>query len=87
MYSSFSLNYFEETPYYFHRHILIYIPNTSTCGLFFLHPLPALVICGLLDDMLGKIESGRRRGQQRMRWLDDTTDLMDMSEQALGDGD
>ena len=29
--------------------------------------------------MLGKIEGGRRRGQQRMRWLDDITDLMDMS--------
>ena len=29
--------------------------------------------------VLGKIESGRRRGQQRMRWLDDITDLMDMS--------
>ena len=29
--------------------------------------------------MLGKIESGRRRGQQRMRWLDSITDLMDMS--------
>ena len=29
--------------------------------------------------MLGKIESGRRRGQQRMRWLDGTTDSMDMS--------
>ena len=29
--------------------------------------------------MLGKIEHGRRRGQQRMRWLDDITDLMDMS--------
>ena len=28
--------------------------------------------------MLGKIES-RRRGQQRMRWLDGITDLMDMS--------
>ena len=28
--------------------------------------------------MLGKIE-GRRRGQQRMRWLDDITDSMDMS--------
>ena len=28
--------------------------------------------------MLGKIEDGRRRGQQRMRWLDDITDLMDM---------
>ena len=29
--------------------------------------------------MLGKIEGGRRRGRQRMRWLDDITDLMDMS--------
>ena len=29
--------------------------------------------------MLGKIEAGRRRGQQRMRWLDGITDLMDMS--------
>ena len=29
--------------------------------------------------MLGKIEVRRRRGQQRMRWLDGITDLMDMS--------
>ena len=29
--------------------------------------------------MLGKIEDRRRRGQQRMRWLDDITNLMDMS--------
>ena len=29
--------------------------------------------------MLGKIESGRRRGQQKMRWLDGITGLMDMS--------
>ena len=29
--------------------------------------------------MLGKIEGGRRRGQQRMRWLDGNTDSMDMS--------
>ena len=29
--------------------------------------------------MLGKTEGGRRRGRQRMRWLDDITDLMDMS--------
>ena len=27
--------------------------------------------------MLGKIEGRRRRGSQRMRWLDDTTDSMD----------
>ena len=29
--------------------------------------------------MLGEIEGRRRRGQQRMRWLDGITDLMDMS--------
>ena len=29
--------------------------------------------------MLGKIECGRRRGQQRMRWLDGITDSIDMS--------
>ena len=29
--------------------------------------------------MLGKVEGGRRRGQQRMRWLDDITDSKHMS--------
>ena len=29
--------------------------------------------------LLGKIEGGRRRGQQRMRWLDGTTNSMDMN--------
>ena len=35
--------------------------------------------------MLGKIEGRRRRGQQRMRWLDDINDLMDMSLSKLGE--
>ena len=29
--------------------------------------------------MVGKIEGGRRRGRQRMRWLDGITDVMDIS--------
>ena len=38
--------------------------------------------------MLGKFEGRRRKGQQRMRWLDGITDSMDVkSEQALGVGD
>ena len=36
--------------------------------------------------MLGKVEGRRRKGQQRMRWLDGVTDLMEF-EQAPGAGD
>ena len=35
--------------------------------------------------MLGKIEGKRRRGQQRMRWLDSITDLVDISLSKLGE--
>ena len=34
--------------------------------------------------MLGKIEGGKRRGWQRMRWLDGIIDLMDMSLRSFG---
>ena len=37
--------------------------------------------------MLGKTEGTRRRGQHRTRWLDGTTNSMDVSEQAPGDGE
>ena len=39
-----------------------------------------LMLTDLLEKilMLGKIEGGRRKGQQRMRWLDCITDSMDM---------
>ena len=35
--------------------------------------------------MLGKLEGGRRRGQQRMRWLDGIADLINMSLHRLGE--
>ena len=35
--------------------------------------------------MLGNIEGKRRRGQQRMRWLDGITDSMDINQQILED--
>ena len=37
--------------------------------------------------MLGKIEGRRRRGRQRIRWLDDITDSVDEFEQTLGENE
>ena len=37
--------------------------------------------------MLGKIEAKRKKGQQRMRWLDDISNSIDVSEQTPGDGE
>ena len=48
-------------------------------------PVPGTIfVCVCVDSlektlMLGKIEGRRRRGRQRMRWLDGITDLTDMS--------
>ena len=37
--------------------------------------------------MLGNIDGRRRRGQQRMKWVDSITDSMDMSLSKLGDNE
>ena len=63
-------------------------PEYSLEGLMLKLKLHCLGVCkGLMQRtdslektlMLGKIEDGRRRGRQRMRWLDGVTDSMDMS--------
>ena len=52
---------------------------------YFGHPMQ--IVDSFLEKtlMLGGIGGRRRRGRQRMRWLDDITDLMDMSLSELGE--
>ena len=40
-----------------------------------------------MNVLLGKVEGRKRRGRQKMRWLDGITDSMDEFEEALGVGD
>ena len=66
------------------RRVTAWSPGRGVLGApkAFLLPLTAETTCALTDDetlMLGKIEGGRRRGRQRMRWLDGITDSMEMS--------
>ena len=56
-----------------HTHTHIYSLDCFSCGF----PLPSPLLEKTL--MLGKIEGGRRRGRQRMRWLDGITDSVHMS--------
>ena len=53
-----------------HSHFLCSVSNKKLCTCFY--SLEKTL-------MLGKIEDRRRRGQQRMRWLDDITDSMNMN--------
>ena len=59
---------------YIHTHILERDPS---CALYMVGTWKMIVT--IVSDMLGKIEGGRRRGWQRMRWLDGITDSIDMS--------
>ena len=57
------------------------IPDYSLEGLMLKLKLQSFGLTDLLEKalVLGKLEGGRRREQQRMRWLDGITDSMDMS--------
>ena len=81
---SFSRFYLKGSIFYIHWLFFIY-PDYSLEGLllklklqYFGHLIPR---ADSLEKtlMLGKIEGRRRRGHQRMRWLNGITDLMDMS--------
>ena len=56
-----------------------YIFQITRLWNYFPYILAVAYHCVLLPGFLGKIEGGRRRGRQRMRWLDGITDSMDVS--------
>ena len=56
--------------------VLVCIPTNSVREFPFLHTLSSIY---WEARMLERLEGRRRRGQQRIRWLDGITDLMDMS--------
>ena len=56
-----------------------YIFQITRLWNYFSYILAVAYHCVLMPGLLGKIEGGRRRGRQRMRWLDGITDSMDVS--------
>ena len=66
----------EPTPFKGHfNEIILSVIYQPLCEIF----LPFHTVLGFKTLMLGNIEGRRRRGQQRMKWLDGITDSMDMS--------
>ena len=65
------MSYFHPTPFFWGLELHVHLVTLATWCEERTHWKKTL--------MLGKIEGGRRRGRQRMRWLDGITDSMDMS--------
>ena len=76
--SLFVVTAFYKSPKYWISEYRTIAPS-GNLGLGSFEPLVLTFLLFEKTLMLGKIEGGRRRGQQRMRWLDGITDSMDMS--------